>query len=168
MCLAGGVNSGLSSFWLATPFAVFLIYQYRKNYTKLGCVFLFIFFCIIVNKTQDQNPILYPNLGKEFWIDIKCKEKIVEDKNQNYDVYVDLNEICFFKKGILEVPSGVYKIIGIHHNYSAFGDSTYPIINYDGKSIVIGTAENQNADWSKNLSRLLLWPLIPFLSNEFY
>ena len=118
-------------------------------------------------KTQDKNPILYPNLGKDL-IDIKCKEKIVENKNHNYDVYVDLNEVCFFKKEILEVPSGIYKIIGIHHNYSPFGDSAYPIVNYNDKSIVIGTAENQNAKWSNELSQLLLWPLLPFLSNEFY
>lgn len=69
--LGGAFNVGMSGFWMAAPFMLFLVVLSFKRSRKFF-VFssIFVVICIIINLTIDKNPLVFPVLREGTQIEI--------------------------------------------------------------------------------------------------
>ncbi len=169
VCLGGAVNSGWSGFWLASPFALVLIFYFFRHKTILGFVIGFIVLCITINLTQDKNPLIYPKLNQEIALKDTCGWLVHDSKE--YDIYLfNHNEYCSEDSVIggvtykaYNITAGNYKVIGVYHSYADMGDKTYHIIDANGKRAVVSFGELAQAPWANKLSLFVMWPVFPIL-----
>lgn len=64
MSLSGAVNAGNFGVLPALPFMGYLLYWgYKLGRRYLVGVVVFVSFCVVINVTQDMNPLLYPVLN---------------------------------------------------------------------------------------------------------
>lgn len=95
MIAAGAVNHGVTKFWLAVPFMVYLVYaSYRHNKLLVLVSLLYILFAISISINRDKIPLLYPIIeGGEVIITKTGYLKTFTDSNgQWYEPYEFIDE----------------------------------------------------------------------------
>lgn len=94
--LGGAFNVGMSGFWMATPFMLFLVaLSLKRSRRDFVLSSIFVVICIAINLTIDKNPLVFPVLREETQIEVSKNNlyRSFSDKSGSFvevkDIYVN-------------------------------------------------------------------------------
>ncbi len=105
MSLGGAVNSGMTYFFMAIPFAGYLCWVAKGSKKHLTFAIFFVLLCVLVSVTRDANPFIFPIISNGTALVAKDGfYRAFDDGSGSFTEYKDitLNEPNPQQKNIIE------------------------------------------------------------------
>ncbi len=187
--VAGAVNTGVSGFVFAVPFAIAYLFLIRKLGKKKIIQFVLPLFLVLVvlNWNHPTNRIIFPYIGDEFKADCGWEFIKHDEEYQGYDFYIlersekELSpEHIIFRQKIDCESQWVLNSVEISHQ--DLGTSFSPVFSINGTKGIIPNYKLDGAlkdnylqhenihkpndfqsPWTFYLSFLMAWPFLPLI-----
>lgn len=177
MCMSGAVNSGITLFWWATPFMLYLLIanNHGRDSKKFWRVVIFVAVCIGIAETNEINPLLHPVLYGGYVTILKDGYHITfKDGSGGFESKEDFekNKVQseYFKSEILkEIPliaGQQFKVTEIFREGNEFTTKIRVVTNvghFDAESNVVAINKSIESSWAKYLGLLMYWPTVPMV-----
>lgn len=179
---AGAVNAGFSRYFCAIPFMVLILVISNLKFKSRALVtfsVMYIVFSIVLSRTQERNPILFPILDGGVVTVLKdgYQETFLSDGSGGFSEDNDSDIGCSWCGDVVftEISAGEqYDVTGIRIGNPEFGTSIAVVTDigefdeddYDpiDDDATIRLNKTVHVKWAERLSMLMVWPILPSIA----